>query len=219
MRITFSLGILLALAPRPIAMAADSYMPVYPWFFGPGYHHASTYEEGVQRGFADIIRSAGAANLMNSQAAKNYEDARRKMIDNRVYGAEKYFQMRQMNRAARAAERGPPPTTEDLIRLASQRAPDRLSASVLDPLTGVISWPTILRGAAYDADRQHLERLYASRAATGFLTPEQAAEAGVAIDRISGELKRNINTYAPQAYAQAKAFLNSLAYESMQRPE
>lgn len=225
MRITLGLVILLSLAPRLAATAGESSgpghpaYPAFPWFFGPGYRHASTYEEGVQRGFADIVRSAGAANLMNSEAAKNYEDARRKRIDNRVYGAEKYFEMRKMNDAARAAERGRQPTMEDLIRYASQRAPGRLSPSTLDPLTGAISWPTILRGAAYDADRRKLEGLYASRATTGYLTADQAVEVGAAIDTISAEMKRNINSYPPQAYAQAKEFLKSLAYESLQRPD
>ena len=81
----------------------------------------------------------------------------------------------------------------------------------MDPLTGVISWPTILRGKAYEADRQKLELLYASRSATGFLTAEQMAEVSAAIDRISAELKRNISSYSPQLYAQAKEFLKSLA--------
>ena len=44
---------------------------------GPSYH-ASTAAEGAARGMADVVRSAGAANLLNSEAAKNYEDARTK---------------------------------------------------------------------------------------------------------------------------------------------
>lgn len=218
MRTTLGLLTLLSLGPLLAATASEPYLPGYPWLLGYGYHHASTYEEGVQRGFADVVRSAGAANLMNSEAAKNYEDARRKYMDNRVYGTEKYFEMRQINRAARAAERGRQPTMEDLIRYASQRAPDRLSPSILDPLTGVISWPTVLRSELYQADRQKLEALYASRSASGYLTPEQVAEVEAAINNISAVMKQNINTYSPQLYAQAKDFLKSLAYESLQRP-
>jgi len=219
MRITLGLVILLSFGILAVATAQYPPGPVPPWPYPVFHHHSSTYEEGVQRGFADIIRSAGAANLMNSEAAKNYEDARRKNIDNRVYGTEKYFQMRQLNRAARAAERSRQPTMEDLIRYASQRAPDRLSPTALDPLTGVISWPTILRGTAYDSDRQKLELLYASRSATGLLTAEQVAEVDAAVARMSAELKRNINSYPPQSYTQAKEFLKSLAYESLQRPD
>ena len=88
-----------------------------PWGYGYGYRHASTYEEGVQRGFADIVRSAGAKNLMDSEAAINWEQARRAYFDNRVYGTQKYFELRARNRQARAEERGPRPTMQDLIRL------------------------------------------------------------------------------------------------------
>ena len=219
MRTTLGLLALLSLGPLPSATAQETSRTGYPWFPGYVQHHASTYEEGVQRGFADIVRSAGAANLMNSEAAKNYEQARRMKIDNRVYGTEKYFQLRQINRAVRAAERGRKPTMEDLIRYAEQRAPDRLSPSGLDPLTGVISWPALLRSEAYRADREKLELLYASRSATGYLTAEQVAEVGAAIDSISAELKRKLSTYRPQLYSEAKEFLKSLAYESMQRPD
>ncbi len=45
------------------------------------------------------------------------------------------------------------------------------------------------------------------------------AEVGAAVDRISAELKRNISSYPPQSYTQAKEFLKSLAYESLQRPD
>ncbi|NLF68253.1 MAG: hypothetical protein GX575_04270 [Candidatus Anammoximicrobium sp.] len=222
MRITWSPVVLLSLVL--LSVAAAQYPPLPPpsrplWPYPPFSYHASTYEEGVQRGFADIIRSAGAANLMNSKAAKNYEDARRKCIDNRVYGAEKYFQMRQMNRAARAEERGRQPTTEDLIRYASQRAPDRLSPSALDPLTGAVNWPALLRDTAYEPDRQKLEQLYAARSTTGFLTAEQVAVASAAIDRISAQLKRRINDFSPQLYAESKDFLKSLAYEATQPSE
>lgn len=221
MRTTLGLFILLSLGPLASATAQDSYAHPHPypppWFPGFGYH-SSTYEEGVQRGFADIVRSAGVANLLNSEAAKNYEDARRKNIDNRVYGTEQYFQMRQINRAARAAERGRQPTMEDLIRYAAQRAPGRLSPSELDPLTGLINWPTILRSEAYEADRQKLEKLYASRSATGYLTAEQVAEVNAAIESVGEKLKANVRSHSPQLHAQAKDFLKSLAYESMQRP-
>jgi hypothetical protein len=184
----------------------------------PVSYHSSTYEEGVQRGFADVVRSAGAANLMNSEAAINYEDARRKYIDNRVYGTEKYFQMRQINKTARTAERGRQPTMEDLIRYASERAPSRLSPSELDPLTGIVTWPALLRDPAFQDTRKALDELFVARSAMGYLTAEQAAEANGAIDGMRAVLKKNISSYPPQMYTSAKKFLDSLAYESFQRP-
>jgi hypothetical protein len=205
-------GCLTLLSLGPVAVATAQYD--YP----VASYHSSTYEEGVQRGFADVVRSAGAANLMNSEAAKNYEDARRKYMDNRVYGTEKYFQMRQINKTAREAERGRQPTMEDLLRYASERAPSRLSPSELDPLTGQINWPGLLRDPVYAANRKTLEDLYAGRSVVGYLSPDQATEVGVAIDSMRAVMKQNVKTYPPQMYTMAKKFLESLAYESLQRP-
>ena len=70
--------------------------------------YSSTYEEGVQRGYADIVRSQGMANLMNSEAAKKYEEARREYLDNRLKATQTYFEMRRVNQEARSRERTSP---------------------------------------------------------------------------------------------------------------
>ncbi len=212
-----SLGLLLV-GSAGIATAQDWYKYGNPWGYGSGQHHASTAEEGAMRGMADVIRSKGAANLMNSEAMKNVEDARTKYIDNRVYGTEKYFEMRAMNKAARAAERGPRPSMEDVMRYSSARKPNRLSPSELDPLTGGIHWPGIVQQNQYQQDREQLEDLYSVRATNGFLTVEQMQQVDASINNIQAELKRNIRNVPPQAYTQAKAFLTSLAFESRMRP-
>lgn len=212
-----SLGLLL-IGVAGNAMAQDWGRYGDPWGYGSGYHHASTAEEGAARGMADVIRSAGAANLMNSEAAGNWQDARRKYIDNRVYGTEKYFEMRSINKAARAAERGPRPTMEDLLRYSSSRKPNRLSPSELDPLSGNITWPGILRGSQYEGDRKRLEDLYSVRAFNGFMNGEQLMQVDSTIKSLLAELKRNVNSLPPQPYVQAKSFLQSLAYESRLQP-
>jgi hypothetical protein len=179
-----------------------------------GFHHASTAEEGALRGMADVTRSAGAANLMNSAAAKNWQDATRKYIENRQYGTETYFNMRDINRAAREAERGPRPTREDLVRYSQARMPDRLSVSDLDPLTGDIGWPTVLRDDQYGQYRQALETLYAQRAAAGgYLNEEQRAQVKQLTAGMQAELKANIRQYSANNYLQAKKFIEGLDFE------
>jgi len=187
-----------------------------PW--GDGYYHSSTYEEGVQRGFADVVRSAGAYNLMTSEAMKNVEQARRQYIDNRVYSTEKYFEMRRINREARAAERGPRPTMEDLIRYSDARKPDRLSPSELDPLSGRITWPVVLKDDRFQEDRQQLEKIFAERAVVGVLSMAQLTQIDSLTKHMLAVLKENINAYPPQLYTQAKSFLQSLAYEALAQP-
>jgi hypothetical protein len=215
----YTLGFLVLAQPVSVT-AQDSYLPfgLPAWGWGGGYRHASTYEEGVQRGMADIIRSAGQANLLNSEAAKNYEDARRKYMDNRVYGSEKYFEMRRINREARDAERGPRPTMEDIIRYSNARKPNRASPSELDPVTGAISWPALLRDAQFKDRREKLEQIYAVKASFGFLTGEQLMTIQQLADGMKAELKVNISDYPPQAYVQAKSFLETLVFESQMGP-
>lgn len=181
--------------------------------WGWGGTHASTAEQGMMEGMSSMMQAAGARNLMNAQAAGFVEDARRKNIDNRMYGTDAYFQMRKTNREARAAEQGPRPSQEDLQRYARQRAPNRLSPSELDPLTGAISWPSVLREDTYKAYRDQLESLYLKRAEAGYLTGTQRAEVQQAVEALQADLKKNLRNYAPQEYVQAKKFTEGLNYE------
>lgn len=181
------------------------------WGWGGG--HASTAEQGMMEGMASMMQAAGARNLMNAQAAGFVEDARRKNIDNRMYGTDAYFQMRKTNREARAAEAGPKPTQEDLQRYARQRAPSRLSPSELDPLTGAISWPAVLRDEEYKAYRDQIEALYQKQVQAGYLTGAQRGEAQQAVAAMQADLKKNLKSYVPQDYVQAKKFTEGLNYE------
>ena len=180
-------------------------------------HHSSTAAEGLQRGAADVIRSAGMANVMNSEAAKNYEDARTKYLDNRLKGTKTYFEMRRYNKEYREAEKGPRPTSEQLFRLAKQATPKSLAPNELDPVTGEIAWPIALQGEDFAPYRKSLEELYAQRAsAGGKLTPDQFNEIQKNIDDLQIELGRKARAkeIQPQTFTQANAFVKRLGYES-----
>jgi hypothetical protein len=220
MRILLCSLILLVFGYAGITLGQEYWQNTWgnPNVWGMSNHHSSTVEEGVQRGFADVVRSAGAYNLMTSEAMGNVEDARKKYIDNRTYGAEKYFEMRDLNRRARAAERGSRPTMEDAIRYANSRKPSRLSPSELDPLSGDITWPEALRQQQYKEHRDQLEKIYAQRSEAGFLSADQLAQADSLTKSMMAQLKDNLRSYSPQAYTQAKSFLESLAYESRLQP-
>jgi hypothetical protein len=178
-----------------------------------GGSYASTAEQGAMMGMADMMQAAGSRNLMNSQALGFIEDARRKNIDNRMYGTDAYFQMRKTNKEARAAEAAPKASRADLERFARQRAPNRLSPSELDPLTGTISWPAVLREDAYKPYRDELEKLYQQRANIGALTGSERGEVQQAINALQADLKKNLPNYVPQDYVQAKKFIEGLNYE------
>lgn len=213
MRFTWFLALVALIGSTAVARAQ------YPYPYGGGFgYHSSTYEEGVQRGFADIVRSAGMKNLMDSEAAINYEEARRQNIDNRLHWTNTYFQMREVNRQARAMERGPRPSQEDLIRFAASKRPSRLGTSELDPLSGEIAWPSLLMEREFDPEREQLDHLYVDRAVNGSLTAQQVIDVDHLIATMEATMQANIDAYTPQLYTQAKSFLRSLKYESFQRP-
>lgn len=189
------------------------------WGGGYGYGYASTAAEGFQRGMADVIRSTGAYNLMTSKAMSNVEDARKKYIKNRVDGTQAYFEMRRMNKAARQAEAGPRPTQQDVIRYAQERAPDRLTASEVDPLTGGIAWPSLLQNEAFKSEREELDELYEKRAGRGSLTSSEVMRANKLISDMDQTLQANVKGIPSQLYSPAKRFLKSLSYESYLRPQ
>ncbi len=130
------------------------------------YYHSSTAAESYQRGFADVVRSAGAANLMNSAAAKNVEEARSQYIDNRLKATKTYFEMKRYNKEYRDANQKPRPTSEQLFRLAKEATPKRLSPAELDPVTGKITWPAALNTEDYATYRDALNGLFATARAS-----------------------------------------------------
>jgi len=192
------------------ALAASAQAQGFPFY--PDYSRASTVEEGVQRGMADIIRSTGYANLQNSAAANNYEEARSKALDNRIKSTQTYFEMRRLNSQYRNAEKGPKPTQEELLRYAAARKPKQLSAHDIDPLTGQIDWPKALREPEYSKFTKTLDEMFQYKARQqGDLTYRQQASVQAVADDLAGELKKNIKIYPPEAYVAAKNFIEGVS--------
>jgi hypothetical protein len=191
------------------AAAAAQYPPGYGYGYGGGgYGHASTLEEGIQRGYADVVRSTGMANLLNSQAAQGFETARSQYLDNRMKATQTYFEMRRYNTEARRADRPSPLSQEGYVRLARQQAPAQLSTSQLDPLTGTITWTMTLRKPEYAALRAPIEKLFHERA-SGYA---DASAIDKAIDTFETQLKADLPMFAPNDYLAGKNFLASLKY-------
>ncbi len=178
--------------------------------WGGGYH-SSTLEEGVQRGYADVVRSRGMANLMNSEAAINLQDADKKYLENRLTATQTYFEMRRYNQEARRSERSTPLSNEQYVRLARAQAPARLSVSQLDPFTGKVTWPAPLRRAEYDKLRSEIDTLFQAQAAGTVLADD---EIGQAADALLADLKTNIASFRQTDYIAARNFVTSLAFEA-----
>jgi len=209
---TSTMSFLLLAAPSLSLAQAE---PPYPPYRAPGdfyfQRHASTLEEGIQRGYGDVVRSYGMANLLNSEAAKNYEQARRDYIENRLKATQAYFEARSYNDSYRRNQRSAPLSMDQYVRLARQQAPDRLSTSQLDPFTGTINWPLALKRPEYGEHRERIERLFSARAQRTELVHGQIAKA---VEEFSLVLKADVATFEQPEYIVAKNFLDSLAYES-----
>jgi hypothetical protein len=207
------LGVLLALA---FCLAA---FPVAAqWGGGFGYNrggYASTAAQGAAYGMSEMMRAQGYQNLENSEAAKNWEEAKTLEIQNRMRWTETYFEMRKTNRDARTAEAGPPVTQEQAIRMAKMSSPRRLGSTQLDPVTGHIEYPLLLQDDIYSPYRHELDSLFAKRAATGGSIQYSEYQAiQTTVSKFVDALKEHVDKYPAGDYGRARTFLNSLAHEA-----
>jgi hypothetical protein len=176
------------------------------------YNNASTAGEGYSRGLGNVISAKGDYNLNTSEAAINMTQAQSNEIQNRQQWTNAYFDMRKVNRANRAEERGRQPTMEDAVRYAQAGKPKRLSPSEMDNVTGKITWPRLLRTEQFEDDRAKLDELFEKRARYGITFEDQMALRQATNDMVAA-LKVKIRDLPPYDYANSKRFLESLAYE------
>lgn len=196
-RIAIGVPVLLILLTGQIASAQWGYS-----------YHASTAEEGIQRGFADVVRSQGMANLYNAQAATEFEKARSAYLDNQYKATQTYFEMRRYNTEARRSERASPLSTEQYVRLARVEAPLALTSTQLDPLTGAIAWPAALAIPEYTAFRSQIEKLFADRSSSY----GSYGEIQKACNAFLEQLKVDIMKFPAGDYVNGRKFLDSLIF-------
>jgi hypothetical protein len=182
-------------------------------FMPYGGYYASTAGEGYAIGMADMVRSAGMATLMTSKAAVNAQEAGSMYLDNVMKSTQGYIDRQRMLQSYQDSLRKPPPTSEQLYRMAQIGLPQALSASQLDPVSGKIAWPVVLRDEAFESYR---------KAAEGFFHDATAKPEAFSYDSYNqflqtsndclADLKSRIKDYRPNDYIQAKKFIESLTY-------
>ena len=188
------------------------------WGGGFGYNrggYASTAGQAAAYGMSEMMRAQGYENLKNSEAAKNWEEAKTQEIQNRLRWTETYFEMRKVNREAKAAEQGPPVTQEQAIRMAKMAAPPRLGSTQLDPVTGHVEYPPVLMDDIYADYRKRLDQFFADRAAAGGSVQfSEMREFQSNVSKFIDVLKQNVKNYPAGDYGRARTFLDSLAHEA-----
>lgn len=172
-------------------------------------HHASTLEEGVLRGGADLLRGIGEMNYNNALGRRHIEEAIDRRLDNELKYASTYFDKQTLNREARTEKRGQRATAEDLARLARVRAPERLAAVHFDVTTKTLVWPEIFNHPYFEEERAEIDRLMSVRGGAG---PESRAIQMLA-GRMTDKLQMIVHNVNKGEYAAAKRFVTSLGYE------
>lgn len=177
--------------------------------------HSSTFEEGYLRGTAAAIEAVGQTNYFNSLAAVNLQEANRMRIENQNLYVRKVLENRELNAQYRARYASVAPSKEEWQRVTEAALPDRLTPEQYDPSTGRLVWPHILRTEQYQAFRDRIDQLFASRTPdnSGNGSPAQR-ELATLIDGMKFLLKNNIDNVSASQYASAKWFLLSLDYEA-----
>jgi hypothetical protein len=151
--------------------------------------------------------------LLTSEAAKNYEEARSRMLDNRLKATATWFDIRRLNVLNRYSGEGP--TDEQLFRINQARLPARLTPAQLDPVTGRIEWPVMLAQDQFAAERGLVEEAFATRAVEGgFATSDQYLQLRQALEQMKGLLNQQIEEAPSADYLAARSFLDSLDYEA-----
>jgi hypothetical protein len=177
-----------------------------------GYGGGSTAAGSALNGMASVISAKGDYNLATSAAAINMTQAQKQEIQNRQQWTNTYFDMRATNRAARAAERSPRPSMEELARMAQQGVPKPLGSKQMDSITGHLNWPSALQQASFDSQREQLDQLFAARAKYGGLSYADQTAVRQTVDAMFSELKSQIRDIPPADYLASRNFLNSVTY-------
>jgi hypothetical protein len=158
-------------------------------------------------------RPAGVGEFSAGRQAINFETARSMSLDNRLKATETFFEMRRINRAARAQEAGPRPTLEQVVRMARIHAPRPLDDMEFDPLTGAIFWPLALRERLYDPKKTEVEKTFRERAGGLSVDYPKYERLKGTILALKDLLKSRVDRYASHAYGKAQSFLDSLLYD------
>jgi hypothetical protein len=177
-----------------------------------GYCGGSTVAGAALGGMSQVISAAGQYNLATSAAAVNMTQAESNAMQNQIQAANTFWELRSISRAQRASEAGPPPTAEQVARMARAGLPKPLTSSQIDPVSGRLYWPDALQNSTFDSDRRELDQIFAKHAAYGGLDQSDRQQVRTATGKMFAGLKAQIRKIPPQTYVDSRTFLESLVY-------
>lgn len=230
-----SLAAMLALTNAASVSAQDAPPPDVPRFqvVNPGYapavrmpdngfsflHHSSTAAEGYFRGAGAYVRAVGDANLSNSLANLNNQEAYRRALENTLKYAETYYAKRDLWFDYQERTSRPPLTMEESARLAAEAGADRLTSEHYDANTGKVMWPVLLQAQVLQPYRDGIDDALANRSLTengiGSRTYEVVRANTAAMQDILDRYRKDIPSYL---YVNSTKFLESVLFEARFAP-
>lgn len=191
----------------PVAYGTHGF-PSYRYGYRP-------YRRDFRHGVADVIRSAALANVLNAQARTEHLQADRLQMENSVQVLATRLERKQINRESRFGhlhERGARLAAAKLV--AAEQTPPRARHRCVDPQTGCVAWPMLLRSSYFEKARAPIDSVFRQRSEVGYFNPDHFLPMRDWIERIECELKANVAYYEMKDYLSAKDFLRSLVDEA-----
>lgn len=186
--------------------------PIYSPRFGWG--RASTYQEGLLRGWGDYIRARGEYNYNTSLAMVHAQEARRRAIENRKAAVKAYFDLKELNHERRFGNQERP-TQADFERYAQARLPEALAGHQYQRALGKLHWPPVLQRPEFDEIRTALDQAVAERTVENSgIGSENYQQICQLVDLFESKLKASLNQLTTDESISARKFLASLKYEA-----
>ena len=185
--------------------------PITNWEF---VDHSSTFGEGMQRGYASVLRGAGELAYMDSLAAINYQEAFKKALENRVAYTKAAMDIKAMRAEYRERYAPRPFVGEARKRAIEYYLPKKLTATQFNSDTSEIVWPHILRQAEFAPLCNEINQVFKSRT---FENSGDGSPTQLTIDKLTKSLaallRENINSMSAEQYIYASEFIRSLNLE------
>jgi hypothetical protein len=185
--------------------------PITNWEF---IENSSTFGEGMQRGYASVLRGAGELAYMDSLAAINYQEAFRKALENRVAYTKAAMEIKAMRAEYRERYAPRPFVGEARKKAIEYYLPKKLTATQFNADTSEIVWPHILRQAEYAPLCIEIGQVFKTRT---FENSGDGSPTQLRIDKLTKSLaallRENINSMSAEQYIYASEFIRSLNLE------
>jgi hypothetical protein len=209
---TFGIGLSILSGVSTLAQGPVVAAPITNWEF---IDHSSTFGEGMQRGYASVLRGAGELAYLDSLAAVNYQEAYKRALENRVAYTKAVLEIKTLRADYRERYGARPFVGEARRKAMESYMPKKLSAAEFNLETGEITWPHILRQSEYSPICKEINEVFASRtfenSGDGSPTHLQLTKLTKALAAL---LRENINAMSAEQYIYASEFVRSINLEA-----